>query len=225
MIELAWSSTEKFNNAKDDLERLEIVRELTHQYSASDIVRRWARDISFVIDQMELINSTVGSPFYGKMNLPQLGAFGHSLGGAAAGQALIYDNRLQAATNWDGAQFGDVVDTVFQKPFMTLSHSGKLKTGFEINPQVYHRKSKSWFYEVTVEGAGHSNYSDTPYWVTLKLINEAGTIDTDRGVSIINKATLTFFEQHLLHKPNTVDNLSGEFKELRIQTFKNGVIQ
>jgi hypothetical protein len=225
MIELAWSSTEKFSKAKNDLERLEIVRELTNQYSGSEIVRRWANDISFVIDQLELINSTEGSPFYAKMNLSQLGAFGHSLGGAAAGQALIYDNRLQAATNWDGAQFGDVMDTVFQKPFMSLSHSGTLKTGFEINPQVYHRKSKSWFYDVTVEGTGHSNYSDTPYWVTLKLINEAGTIDTDRSVSIINKATLTFFEQHLLHKPNTVDNLSSELKELRIKTFKSGVIQ
>jgi hypothetical protein len=129
-----------------------------------------------------------------------------------------------AATNWDGAQFGDVVDTVFQKPFMTLNHSEALKTGFEINPQVYHRKSRSWFHDVTIEGTGHGNYSDTPYWVTLKLINEAGTIDTDRSVSIVTKVTLTFFEQYLLHKRTSLENLSNEFKELKINTFKNGLL-
>lgn len=224
MIELAWHSTERFNKAKDDSERLQIVKELVHQYSGSDIVRRWAKDISFVIDQLELMNRTTGNLLYGKMNLSQLGAFGHSLGGAAAGQALIYDKRLLAATNWDGAQFGDVVDTVFQKPFMTLNHSGFLKAGFEINPQVYHRKSRSWFHNVIIEGTGHSNYSDTPYWVRLKVINDAGTIDTDRGVSIINKVTLTFFDQHLLHKPVSIDDLSNEFKELKIHTFKNGIL-
>jgi hypothetical protein len=104
---------------------------------------------------------------------------------------------------------------------MTLKSSGLQKAGFEINPLVYRGKSKSWFYDATIEGTGHSNYTDTPYWVTLKLINEAGSVDMDRGVSIINKITLTFFERHLLRKPVKVENLSNVFGELEIHTFKN----
>ncbi|MFM9838800.1 MAG: alpha/beta hydrolase family protein [Cyclobacteriaceae bacterium] len=222
MIELAWRSTEKFQKAQDAEHKLQIVTELVHHYSGSEIVRRWAKDISFVIDQLEQENKVPKSFLYNKMNLSQIGAFGHSMGGAAAGQALLFDNRLSAAANWDGSQWGDVIDTIFQKPFILLSHSVSLKIGFEINSQVYHRKSKSLFYDVIINGTGHSNYCDIPYWIKLNLINEAGGIDMDRGVSIITKVTLDFFDSHLLNKPVSFTKRLTEFKELDIKIYKDG---
>ena len=49
------------------------------------LVMVWAQDNSFVLDQVEELNTSDPSGFFtGKLDLENIGIFGHSFGGASA---------------------------------------------------------------------------------------------------------------------------------------------
>ena len=66
----------------------------------------WARDVSFVIDQLTALDRGAagrGSQFSNRLDLQRgVGAFGHSRGGQAAGMVRILDSRVRAGINLDG---------------------------------------------------------------------------------------------------------------------------
>jgi hypothetical protein len=63
-----------------------------------------ARDIRFVLDELERVNQTADSavPFAGHLDLQRVGAFGHSFGGVAAAKTCQTDRRFTACVNQDG---------------------------------------------------------------------------------------------------------------------------
>lgn len=66
----------------------------------------WARDISFVIDQLAALDKGKGQ-FAQRLDLQRgLGVFGHSRGGQAAATVRILDRRVRGGINIDG-MFGD----------------------------------------------------------------------------------------------------------------------
>jgi pimeloyl-ACP methyl ester carboxylesterase len=79
----------------------------------------WADDQRFVLDQLAAWN-TQHSLLRGHLDLQRVGAFGHSLGGAAAAQAAHVDRRIDAAVNMDGAMFGTVTTEGSRVPFLLL---------------------------------------------------------------------------------------------------------
>jgi dienelactone hydrolase len=79
----------------------------------------WAADQRFVLDQFAAWN-TQHSVLRGHLDLQRVGAFGHSLGGAAAAQAAHVDQRIDAAVNMDGAMFGTVTTEGSRVPFLLL---------------------------------------------------------------------------------------------------------
>lgn len=210
---------ENMRNAKNVKDSIGAVRQLMHNYSARDIVRRWAADISFVIDELYLMNEKRDHFLHGKMKLTHLGAFGHSNGGASAVQASLFDERIKAVANWDGTQYGDVIDTLFQKPLLMLSHHPNPGDGY-FNELVFHRKGPGAFYDAKIDGTGHVNFMDIPLWIRLKDITFAGDIDMARGISIINKTTLAFFDKQLKNKPISLTALENEIPELNITLYK-----
>jgi dienelactone hydrolase len=91
---------------------------------AEIITQTMADDASFVIDTLEEMNEgKIESIFKGKLNLDQIGAMGHSVGGAAAYNLAINDSRVKAAIDLDGAVFitpqGDLKDVA---PFLMLAN-------------------------------------------------------------------------------------------------------
>jgi hypothetical protein len=64
----------------------------------------WARDVSFVIDQLATLDRGNG-PFARRLNLQSgVGVFGHSRGGQAAGTVRLLDDRVRGGINIDGTQ-------------------------------------------------------------------------------------------------------------------------
>ena len=79
----------------------------------------WADDQRFVLDQLAAWNEQ--HPLLrGRLDLARVGAFGHSLGGAAAAQAAHVDARIDAAVNMDGAMFGTVATEGSRVPFLLI---------------------------------------------------------------------------------------------------------
>jgi pimeloyl-ACP methyl ester carboxylesterase len=69
-------------------------------------VLRWVADMRFALDQIESLSEQQGSRFFGRLDLSQMGVFGHSLGGKAAARLCQTDPRVQACLNQDGEMFG-----------------------------------------------------------------------------------------------------------------------
>jgi hypothetical protein len=68
----------------------------------------WAADIRFVLDQLEHYNSDLrlGSPWFGRIDEANIGAFGHSMAGRAIARACRTDKRINACLNEDGILSG-----------------------------------------------------------------------------------------------------------------------
>ena len=69
------------------------------------VIRRTA-DIGFAINQIEILAKEASSIFRNRLDLSQIGVFGHSEGGKAAVRACQVDPRVRACLNQDGEMFG-----------------------------------------------------------------------------------------------------------------------
>ncbi|WP_019419845.1 alpha/beta hydrolase [Paenibacillus sp. OSY-SE] len=90
-------------------------------------------DATFVLDQIEaLAGNDPDHRFTGRMDMENVGMFGHSFGGATSVQMLMTDSRIKAAINLDGGLFGQLripADGV-KKPLLMMSADDTL-TGTE----------------------------------------------------------------------------------------------
>lgn len=188
--------------------RLRKIYEMNQVIPDTDRGKAWADDISFVADHLFQINyQQPDNPFYGKLDLDRLGAFGHSYGGMAVGQAMVNDPRIKAGVNLDGVQWGDILEKGLQRPLMALN-AVRDPEGYPFvipNPVIYKEANINPSFYFEIEGTGHSNFSDIPLLISLPQLSEAGSVDFYRGAKIINQLTVSFFNKYLLSK--------GEFPE------------
>src|SRR5439155_19186759 len=69
----------------------------TDQQTLSSAVSVRLRDLRFVVDELERLNSEADSPFAGKLDTGRLAVAGHSLGGMAALPSVVRDTRFRTA--------------------------------------------------------------------------------------------------------------------------------
>ncbi len=106
---------------------------VSHREAATDfntaepaeiITQIMADDAKFVIAQLDRMQAgEIESIFKGKLNLAQIGAIGHSVGGAVAYNLAINEPRLKAAIDLDGAVFiAPQEDAQDMAPFLLLAN-------------------------------------------------------------------------------------------------------
>lgn len=90
---------------------------------AEIITQIMADDASFVIDKLgEMNDGKVDSIFEGKFDLENIGAIGHSVGGAVAYNLAINDSRVKAAVDLDGVVFITPQSAANVSPFLMLTN-------------------------------------------------------------------------------------------------------
>lgn len=165
-----------------------------------------AADAQFLLNELSQINSNDPENILtGKLDLDNVGIFGHSLGGATAAEAMRLDSRFKAGINMDGTLWTDVVNTGLDKPFMLMNGSN-----FDNTRQTFYNNSQGDKYNLTIKNAQHQNFSDKPL---LEANNsgftdifesltpgQIGTIDPQLNNQIINDYTLDFFNKYLKNK-------------------------
>ncbi|MCA6075029.1 alpha/beta hydrolase family protein [Fulvivirga sedimenti] len=209
---------EAFRNGLSFEERHPIVEKALTTYFVRDIVERWALDIMDVIDELDNWNKE--GLFKGRLEVANVGVFGHSRGGGAAGQSLLVDNRIKAGANLDGVQWGQIVDTVFQKPFLFLSADWPADHE-DLNSHAYINKSTSWFYEAKLLKSEHSNFMDIPYMIPVRALSQAGQIDPDLAMKITGRLTTSFFNRHLKNDGTSpVETLDSTYEMLEMNIYK-----
>lgn len=194
MAEMAWNSLENYNKATTDSKKLKAVEDLIKNYVAADITKRWSADISTVIDKLDTWNKN--SFLTNHLDMNKIGVFGHSQGGSAVGQALLDDKRIDAGINLDGAQWGNMIDKSFSKPFLLISSEWP-ESHMGINKFSYRNLSSSTFHKHIVKNSGHSNFMDIPLMINFSYVNEAGEINPFVAYKETTNLIINFFNKNL----------------------------
>lgn len=184
-----------------------------------------AKDISFVLDQFILPNSTLAIRHPCKKPTSKVAVFGHSLGGAAAAEAMLFDERLVGGLNLDGTFFGDVVEKGLDRPFFIFAHDGKNLTT-DPSWEAIWPKLTGWKREFMLADSAHYTFSDLPDVISVlgfggMLPSEAGeilgSIDGARALNIVTTYVASFFDWVLKRKQSCIlDGPDEEFPEVTI---------
>src|SRR6266700_2359749 len=128
---------------------------------------------------MQSMNADQKSLFYKRINMENVGAFGHSMGGTSSIFTTLRDHRIRAAADLDGSLFGILDNTTFPRPLLALIHDSspqyepRLRNEMaslqqrviEEITQFYKRGMPG--YRVTITAARHITFSDAtvlPPW-------------------------------------------------------------
>ncbi|KAF8854343.1 PAF acetylhydrolase family protein [Acephala macrosclerotiorum] len=165
-----------------------------------------AKDISFVLNQLARPDTM------GRLNddcdidiIPKAGVFGHSLGGAASAEAMLFDSRFMGGVNLDGTFFGDVVEKGLDRPFLIFAHDGKNLT---IDPswEALWPRLTAWKRELMLAQSAHYTFSDLPD--VVEILGFSGMLPTgaqemlgsiygSRAFEIVTTYVESFFEMVL----------------------------
>ena len=192
-IALASSAAQLPENSdaltKDTLTKTELIRDV------------YAGDIAYLLTQVERLNMTLGNAWVGRVDTSRIGVMGHSLGGAAAYHVCLTDNRCKVALDIDGTLFGEQ-DSVNKVPFMFLSSDTSNDTGAGVKQeddynQAILDKQVSPFYQVTIHGAEHFNFSDLALRSPLiRYLGALGTIDRQTGIEVSRQYIVAMFDKY-----------------------------
>ncbi|MDX1994797.1 MAG: hypothetical protein SF029_20605 [bacterium] len=180
----------------------------------------WTQDMRFVLDELTRLNEE-DALLAGTLNLSQVGAFGHSFGGATATNAMVQDERIQAVADLDGALYNDAAENGVDRPFILLLAGDQPQpTDAELAAAGITREqveaietasregmltaleSAPAGYEIVLEGAFHNTFAtDLPFWGTrlpgFGEIASVGTLDANTSYQVITEAVAAFFDEHV----------------------------
>jgi len=198
--------------ADDDLEfEQQMLRYIESSKMFSEACDRWVDDTRFFVDELEKVDEIhPAGRFTGKMNLEQLGVFGMSLGGSAAGKFASIDGRCKAGINLDGLFYDNSMDIQIYQPFMIMysdPEENERKTkGVQFDRPIKHqmndfvyKRARGDIYSILVKHSTHINFSDLAIIAPcLKWFGVLGRIDGNVMNEIVNTCVLEFFNKYLL---------------------------
>jgi hypothetical protein len=208
-----------FREGLDYEQRHPIVKEGVKNFYESRSMDRWASDMVLTLDLLDDWNSE--GFLKGKMNLEEVGVFGHSNGGGSAGKVPLIDQRVKAAANIDGITWGNLIDTTYQVPFLYLSADWPAEHE-DINSHIYINKSTDYFYETKLLRSAHPNFMDIPFMIPVRSLAGTGEIDPYQGMEIVTNLVTSFFDRHLKGSPEADPQRLGEQYELLEMTVYKG---
>ena len=190
-------------------------------------------DISFVLDRLTEVNTAPGNPFYERLDLERVGAFGWSAGGATAFQAAADESRVKAAVNLDGWLWCRPVESSGAAVPIMLVESTEPADGAskeivdpgiqellaEVNRRTWQtlRLTEADWYRVDVLGTGHPSFSDTYFIETPP----PGVLAQERAAALVQTLILEFFDKYLRgaeHSP--ILSRDRSVPEIRIETLR-----
>ena len=81
--------------------------------------------------RLQTLDGSPASPFYRRLNLDQIGLWGHSFGGATAAAICEQDARCKAGVDMDGTPVSSTQKSPLPRPFMFITED--YSQGCDIN--------------------------------------------------------------------------------------------
>ena len=168
-----------------------------------------------MIDQLEDKGRQFDKPFFNKIDMDNIGAMGHSVGGATSAVACAIDHRIKAGINLDGSQWGSLMGHTITQPFLWITAEKNLAaSSLDIDSFIYNQVSKGDFHHLSIAQAAHANFYDLSLWSNYAPLTQTGSIDGHRMIKIVNQCSLGFFDKYLKREPLVINDLTKEFDEL-----------
>lgn len=187
---------EFWSTNKDD-ERERIAKEiLSKAIFMNKVLDTRVKDIQFMVVELEKMKED--ELLYGKLDMDHMGIFGHSMGGAVAGQVCLVDDRFKSGINLDGFQFGDVINGTIKQPFMMVySEPFAYVNNYILN------NFNNTLYQLVIKGSTHMNFDDNMFVMPItKQMGMVGKIDKNKMREINNGYIVSFFNKYLKNKEN-----------------------
>lgn len=140
---------------KDNQEAYQELIKLSPLHNES--TRLWQSDTKAVLMKLEELNKT-DTNLADAFDFESVGVFGHSLGGATAGQLGFDSKVIKAGINLDGFQFGDLVNNKLTIPFMFVSSNQEGDR--YLRATTFMDRSEADCYEVAIKGFTHGSFTD-----------------------------------------------------------------
>ena len=198
----------------------------------------WVKDVQFVLNKIEEINKKDPLNYFtGRIDLDKIGMFGHSYGGATAGQIVMRDSRVKAGINMDGAFAGSPIsEKGIGKPFMVMDSENTLnnykgdyttlnKSGIKGDlrkkyedyfAKMYIKRNNAIAnggYSLLINNTQHLSYTDLSLFTPVIAIGY-NPHDVHR---IINDFTLTFFNKYLLGDSSaSLEDTAKKYKNIEL---------
>jgi hypothetical protein len=181
-----------------------------------------------LIDRIALVEEGLGAP----IDCVRIGAFGHSVGGAAAVGAQLKDQRILSGINIDGTFFGtaanndssaDTKTPVFL--FGSNNHNGL--NGSDSTWATFPAQQTGWWRMLNVDTALHVDFADFTIWKAIAGLSRPslGPIDGIRMTNITRTFVRDFFDMSLLGETETIFNApSPAWPEVVYTSGENGTV-
>lgn len=173
-------------------------------------------DIQHVFAHILEMNKDVSSFLYNRVDLQNVGIFGWSIGGAAAGNICAIDPRFKAGINLDGWDWMEMKDsTAYLTPFMYLQSdrmeigwkelllAGMRKSSFDEREKLQEKYENQFFsnseeeiFKLQISGSMHSNFRDHGFIG----LGQLGSGDAHKITQLTNEYVLAFFDLYLKEK-------------------------
>ncbi len=169
----------------------------------NESTRLWASDTRTVIAKLKQLDAT-DQILRGALNFEAIGVFGHSVGGAAAGQLAFGDHEIRAGINLDGFQFGDLVNNQLRIPFMFVSSNQQANS--YLRATSFMHESETVCYQVTIKGFSHGNFTDLEQFMPGR----------ERATELQRELILAFFNKYLKNNDVDMSDLERKFPEVTL---------
>src|SRR5690554_1698480 len=198
------------------------------------IVPYFGEDVSFVIDELERLDSDVSHPLAGRLDLQRIGVAGVSLGGIVVGEVAREDRRVRAAVALDAAmplrtarEGLDVPTMWITRPPETMRLERERAGGWpEEEIEAHHRTMRATFdsmrapgHFVQVPGISHLDFTDAPSWApALRWMGLAGHEHVAYAHGVIRDYTLAFFGRYLDGRDVSLDRLADTYPAASVES-------
>lgn len=203
-----WKIAAFFKTKKPDPENHKKVNRMLNNYLFSmkifdSSLKRWVMDSKFTLFYFQ--NNSIINNIILNIDTTKIASFGQSFGGAVAGQICYEDNRIKAACNLDGFQFGNLHNNSMKKPMLVI-HSENYYDWIVGNKYIYMNTNPLYFH--VIKNSKHFIFSDCPLFPfdNEKIYNLTGTTYGTKPIEYINKIVLEFFDKHLKEIENLTNN-------------------
>jgi dienelactone hydrolase len=177
-----------------------------------------AGDDALVLNTLAAGDLNPHSPWFGRVDTNDAGAFGHSFGGAVAAQICYQDPRVKAALNEDGWMFGDVSTHGLDKPYLFMDDDTPAISPAQLQSASAQTRRESSLdvtdlehldgtlrrfggYYLLIRGSEHFNFADRSLYSPIRRLTDSGSVSPQAAHRIIEAYTLQFFSHYLRNQP------------------------
>ncbi|MGF1911859.1 dienelactone hydrolase family protein [Vibrio kasasachensis] len=161
----------------------------------------WYANNTLLLDNLNKIQSgELTTQLKSGMDLNNIGAFGHSFGGAISVELALKRAEIKAAMNLDGPQFQLDKQQAFNKPVCFVygdMAEGLFASHSKLNDALL-EDSNSNHCSFTFKGANHNNFTDVNYFTPMKYFGYIGEINNQEMGKQLNNLIMGYFDWQLL---------------------------